>query len=315
MPRTSRPAPRDGGTVTIAVCTRNRPELLRSALAAIREHSGSVELLVVDSASTTDETRAVAREADARYVRAERPGLSIARNIALREASGGLIVFTDDDCRTEPGYLAPLVAAFDDDTVHAATGRLHDTHDPLPAPAPPILLTDVLDGLDAGHGALMAFRTDAFASLGGFDPVLGAGRRFGGAEDLDALCRVLASGGLVAKVGASIVTHVYTRDDADYVVLNENYGRGIGAMIAKWLRENPAAGRALRRRVVRRALRRLARRVTDARYRRGQAAYLRGILTGYREARGLPLDGPVFRDEHPPDPVPTPIAIDGTETG
>jgi hypothetical protein len=158
-------------------------------------------------------------------------------------------------------------------------------------------------GLDAGHGALMAFRRSTLLSLGGFDPLLGAGRHFGGAEDMDAFCRVLHAGLLVARVPSSVVTHVNTRTDDDYVALNANYGRGIGAMCAKWMRLSRPDGWALTARVVRRGIVRLARRAKTRRGRRGQTAFLSGLVVGYREARRVPLAGAVFVDATPPAAV------------
>src|SRR5438876_10295673 len=85
--------------VSVVVPTRDRPRLLREALASIRAVEGGdlrLEILVADN-GTDHETRLVAEEFGARWLRAERPGASATRNVGLREATGEFIAFLDDD--------------------------------------------------------------------------------------------------------------------------------------------------------------------------------------------------------------------------
>lgn len=292
--------------VSIVVCTRDRADMLDRSLAALLAALPvAAEVMVVDSGSTTPETERVARERGVRYVRSDVPGLSIARDLGLQASTRDIVIFTDDDCLVAPDFYAPLIRPFSSPCVGAATGHLRDIADEAP-PSPsgePKTLTNVVDGLDAGHGALMAFRRSVIIELGGFDPILGAGRYFGGAEDMDALCRVLRAGLHVVRVPDSVVKHVFTRDDAEYMRLNRNYGLGIGAMCAKWLRASRAEGRRLAARVARRGLARYLRRIRTRRARRGQAAYLAGVLAGMRESRRIPLAGLVYVDRNPPAAV------------
>jgi len=275
----------------------------------------SVDVLVVDSGSTSTATRDAALKACVRYVRSDVPGLSIARNAGLAATDREFVVFTDDDCAVTPGFLDALIAEFASPDVAAATGTLRDIAVGASSVASPVaILRRTTQGLDAGHGALMAFRRSALVSAGGFDPLLGAGRHFGGAEDMDVLCRLLHAGHAVARVPASVVTHVYTRTDEDYITLNENYGRGIGAMCAKWLRGDRRAGLSLTALVARRGVVRYARRLRAARARRGQQAYLRAVVRGLREGWSLPLRDLLFVDTAPPAPVRIPARADGPST-
>lgn len=301
--------------VSVIVCTRDRAQMLAAALDALRAAiPADVDILVVDSGSTSHATRDAAAGAGVRYVRSDIPGLSIARNAGLAATDAELVIFTDDDCAVAPGFLAPLLAPFDDARVAGATGTLRDIADTsAPSAAPVDFLTRTNQGMDAGHGALMAFRRSALLAGGGFDPLLGAGRRFGGAEDMDVFCRLLHAGNTVARVPASVVTHVYTRSDDDYIALNENYGRGIGAMCAKWLRTDRRAGVSLTALVARRGIVRYARRLRTARARRGQQAYLRAVLRGLREAWRLPLAQGMLVDANPPAPVTIPSSASVAE--
>jgi glycosyltransferase involved in cell wall biosynthesis len=111
-------------SVTIAVCTRDHPEDLRRCLAALRGVRGPIaEILVVDNASRTSETKEIACEFGVRYVLEPAPGLHHARNRAARVARGEFIAYTDDDCEPEPGWVEAILAAFRDPDVACVTGK------------------------------------------------------------------------------------------------------------------------------------------------------------------------------------------------
>jgi cellulose synthase/poly-beta-1,6-N-acetylglucosamine synthase-like glycosyltransferase len=111
-------------TVTVAICTRERPEDLDRALSAVAALSPRpLEVLVIDNAPTTDRTHAlVAGYPGTRYIREDRRGLDAARNRALREARGDIVAFSDDDAAPEPRWLAGLVPNFADPRVVVVTG-------------------------------------------------------------------------------------------------------------------------------------------------------------------------------------------------
>jgi len=52
-------------------------------------------------------------------------GLSGARNTAIAEAKGDVVVFLDDDARARPGWLAALLDPYEDATVQAVGGVAH----------------------------------------------------------------------------------------------------------------------------------------------------------------------------------------------
>lgn len=279
--------------------------MLRRALDKLLDRAAAgTEVIVVDSGSKTTETARVADREGVVFVRSDVPGLSIARNAGLGVATRAVVAYTDDDCAVEPGFVEALGAAFRDQAVGAATGYLRDhTADPGADVRRPATLTTTVQGLDAGHGALMAFRRGPLSSLGGFDSLLGAGRRFGGAEDLDAFARILHAGWSIARVPDAVVVHENTRDDDDYADLNAAYGRGLGAMCAKWRRIDATAARALAGVVARRAAVRSVRRCAATRTRRADSAYVGGLLTGFREGRSIPVVDGLFVDREPDAPV------------
>lgn len=105
--------------ITVAVCTWNRASLLAQTLTALTRvrvpERTTWELLVVDNNSTDGTAATIAEFGDRLPIRRllERaPGLSNARNCAIREAAGQYLLWTDDDVLVEPSWLEAYVAAF-----------------------------------------------------------------------------------------------------------------------------------------------------------------------------------------------------------
>lgn len=300
-----RPSGPDLDTLTLVICTRDRPAMLAQALdRAVSVTPDAVAILVVDSASRTPETREVAgSHARVDYVRSSVPGLSIAPNLGLREASSSLVAYTDDDCLLSPGWDAALRVWFADPGVECVTGELRAPGAGEGRGVVRSMRADTRHALDCGHGAFMAFRREPLLALGGFDPMLGAGRRYGGAEDMDAFARVLASGGTVVHDPRIAVDHTNVRVGVDHVALHAAYGRGLGAMCGRWLRRSPAIGLALTARALRRAAFRALR--GNPSVRRSQLALFSQSLRAMWEVRALPWDGPFLADLDPPTPTTT----------
>jgi GT2 family glycosyltransferase len=243
-----------GAGVTVIVCTRDRTEGLRESLRSIQQVSYQpLEILVVDNAPTTDDTRelvtAMAKN-DARlhYTREPDPGLSRARNHGMARAQYDLVCFTDDDTRVDPGWLSAVAAGFaaDPETV-CVTGLVASSS----------LDTGAERFFDSRYSwgeafeprrydltthrhssALYPYSAGVFgtgANFGGFDPILGAGGPGRGGEDLDIFLRIILAGGRICYLPSSLVWHQH-RSDMD--ALGEqiySYGYGLGAYLAKHL--------------------------------------------------------------------------------
>jgi glycosyltransferase involved in cell wall biosynthesis len=103
--------------ITVIIPTYNRAEILRKTLEAYGEQIGEhkmLEVLVVDDGSD-DHTAAVVDECSRlfpvplRYLYQANAGLAAARNNALREAQGDLILLGDDDIIPSPRLVAEHV--------------------------------------------------------------------------------------------------------------------------------------------------------------------------------------------------------------
>ena len=107
--------------VSIAICTRNRASSLRRTLARIAEievpSTITYEIVVVDNGSsdgTAEAVRTFEGRLPLRRVLEPSPGISNARNRAVREIRGSYIVWTDDDVLVDRNWLAAYVRAFNE---------------------------------------------------------------------------------------------------------------------------------------------------------------------------------------------------------
>lgn len=116
----------DWPSVGVVMPTRNRPELLRKALASVlaQDYPGTLRVLVVFDRSEPDED--LARDDDRVEVttNARTPGLAGARNTGIQAMETDLIAFCDDDDEWRPGKLRAQVEALLDhpDAVLASCG-------------------------------------------------------------------------------------------------------------------------------------------------------------------------------------------------
>lgn len=251
-----------GPGVTLAVCTRNRPEQLGRCLDSIAGLDyRAVEVLVVDNAPDDDAAEQICKERQrgpvaVRYVREPLPGLSRARNRALGEARHELIAFLDDDEVVDPHWLTALAEEFvQDPEVAAVTGLV------LPADlsAMPQVRFEQWGGhskgrgfvrakLDAEHqrtvqpavyprptfgaGANMAFRSAALREIGGFDTGLGAGTPARGGEDTLALSEVMLAGHTLVYTPQAVTWHFHRSGEDSLADQLDGYSIGLGAYYA-----------------------------------------------------------------------------------
>jgi glycosyltransferase involved in cell wall biosynthesis len=112
--------------LSVILPTRDRARLLEQALRALAEQTlppQRFEVLVVDNGST-DDTRTVAEVTPGvRYVFEPKPGLHAGRHRGLKEATGDILVYADDDTRAMPGWLAAIAENFTDAAVALVGGN------------------------------------------------------------------------------------------------------------------------------------------------------------------------------------------------
>jgi glycosyltransferase involved in cell wall biosynthesis len=212
--------------VTVAIPTYNRADFLRQTLAGLAAQTfdrDRFEVLVIDN-NSRDHTRAVVGEFGSarpapRYLHEPKQGLDHARNRAIAEARGEIVVFGDDDILVALDWLAQLVAPLLADTsrrIGAVGGEVipvfpHGLPDWVREWHAPLAFRPEAGPLETKHspmGANLAFPKWVFERLGPFHTALdrAAGNYFSGG-DSEMIRRVRGAGYEVWFAPAAAVQH------------------------------------------------------------------------------------------------------------
>ena len=254
--------------VSVVVCTRDRPDMVLTALDGLTSlRYPSYEVVVVDNAPSSDATRDGVRarfgsDPRVRYVREPRPGLSCARNRGVAEATADIVAFTDDDVRVDPWWLDGIARGFRSvPGVSCVTGLIATAQLENNAQLYFHLregwgtvcerrVFDLAENRDQsplypysagifGAGANFAMSRAALKELGGFDEALGAGTPSGGGEDLDMFMRVILAGHRLVYEPAAIVSHFHRTDLSELTRQMRAYGSGCTAALTAIVMKNP----------------------------------------------------------------------------
>lgn len=183
------------------------------------------------------------------------PGLSSARNTAVELSRHDVVVFIDDDAVPHEGWLAGLLAAFEDPSVTVAGGQaLAVWERTQPAWFPDEFLWVVgcsYRGLPSAGpvrnplGCNMAVRAAAFERVGLFDPGIGRlGTRPLGCEETELCVRIareVETAQLVLVRGATVDHRVPQNRGTPQYLLRRCYYEGISKALVRKL----ADGRSL----------------------------------------------------------------------
>lgn len=239
--------------VSVIVCTRNRASLLQRCLSSLgRLEPAPLELVVVDQSDGPESGRMVAafegRLPWLLHLPTPSRGLSRARNEGLRASRGEILAFTDDDCLARPDWVGQVAQVFaENPEVAAVTGGSlpvpTEASDPriLAAttwhPREPRVFRAPVDPGIVGGGFNLSCRRLWAEKIGPFDPELGPGGLFRGADDQDFLHRILRAGGVVRYDPRVVVAHLPWRDGQTQSEVELEYGWGIAAWALKRMRE------------------------------------------------------------------------------
>ena len=205
--------------VSVIVVSRGRPTWLTRCLLAIRQLDyPSFEAIVVADPQSLD----VVDCTGMKTVEFDIPNISAARNAGIREASGEICAFIDDDAVPEPLWLTHIADAFHATEADAVVGYVRgrngisyqsrtssvdiqaETHSERDRGADPFV-----PKLSSGRalklvGTNMAFRREALSVLGGFDEAFAYYL-----DDTDISLRLHKSGQSAAVAPMAEVHHGY----------------------------------------------------------------------------------------------------------
>ncbi len=218
-------------TVSVVICTYDRPGLLAPALQSVFDQTldpfTTMEVLVVDNCPR-ETTRAVVEKYQAlgrypvRYVAEPREGVSFARNRGIETSQGDIIAYLDDDEIADPEWLQGMLEVYRTfPSAVAVTGKV----DPIWEVPPPAWFDDgfKLSVSVGGWGDEIkqlsyptgwiwvgnsSFRRSIFAKIGVFDVRLGRrGKSRSAGEETDLQCRIEQAGGHVYYTPKALIRH------------------------------------------------------------------------------------------------------------
>jgi glycosyltransferase involved in cell wall biosynthesis len=280
--------------ISVVICTRNRPDLIGQSLTSVLANAHpNFDVIVVDQSDdgrTGEVVRGIAaRDSRLRYLYTMTAGLSRAYNLGIRETSGEVLAFTDDDCVAADSWLEAIAAAFEHESEAdllygqvLVPDELADRAEQVPQiPFTSARRLSRADGFRVvGMGANFAARRRLFERIGGFDEVLGGGGPLRSSQDFDLLYRAYIAGTITLLRPDVIVDHYGIRSWEQWPAMMRAYGTGDGAFYSKHVRcGDLLALRLMLSRFGRIAARELLLRL-GVRPKPSQAGYLQGCLDG-----------------------------------
>jgi glycosyltransferase involved in cell wall biosynthesis len=265
VPEAVSPPQKTSGTVTVAICTRDRQDRLARMLESLaRQSDTEFDVLIIDNSSDGN----LAREGieieglRVRVCHEPMPGLSRARNRAVSEARSDYLAWLDDDEVADTDWMAWIKRGFASECQPVAVVGVM-----LPAELetqaqinferyggfnkgrgmqPEVLragTSAVADPLlplpNFGAGGNMAFRTDALRSIGGFDNRLGTGTLTCGGDETRALSLILDTCGVILHWPPAVTWHYHRRTDDELERQFFGYAAGLPAYYMSLLATSP----------------------------------------------------------------------------
>jgi len=266
--------------------------LIESIQSVLEGEAIPAEILVVDQSDQPDGLVAdltVPPGCSLTYRWTSERGLSRANNLGIEAARYDIVAFTHDDVRADTKWYAALIGRLQEagqSTV--VTGRVVAGDPEVPGGFAPTLTHESEAaryegrvGKDVLKPLNMALYRSVAEAVGGFDPNLGPGTPFPGAEDADLGFRLLEAGFAIEYLPEATIYHRAWRAPEDYLPLRWAYGLAQGAFFAK---HASRSDRYMLRRMGRdwlRRLRRFPRRLsTEGRRALGDPLFITGNVVG-----------------------------------
>jgi GT2 family glycosyltransferase len=235
--------------LNIVVATRNRSANLRTlveSLLRLGPSSGFTwDVWIIDN-NSNDETPELVKSLATReptrvhYLLETKPGKSYALNRGIRESSGEVVAFTDDDCIPDSHWLENIAHEFATRSDLGIVGGRVELYDPRDLPITlrtsreRLVLSNGADVFSFIAGCNMAIRREVLDKVGGFDTKLGPGSPADAADDPDYIYRAFRMGTGVEYVPDILVFHNHgRRSPIDAKALTRSYLRGRGSFYAK----------------------------------------------------------------------------------
>ena len=238
--------------ISVIIATYNRSDRLRLALKSLDEMAAPSgvcwELIIIDN-NSSDSTKEVCNEFQQKntlifkYIFEPRQGKAYALNEGIREATGDILVFTDDDAIADKYWLTSILKEFKNDVSIAGIGgrvelfnendkcvTIRTSKDKITFSSPRQLRNPPIIGVN------MAFKRRVFDEVGKMDLSFGPGSRIGAFIDAEFIYRVFKKGFKIIYTPDVLVYHNHgRRTEKEVQALNRRYMIGRGAFYCKYI--------------------------------------------------------------------------------
>ncbi|MFL5241598.1 MAG: glycosyltransferase [Gemmataceae bacterium] len=222
----------DTPRVSVVVCSYNGARTLEQCIQSLLALDyPDYEVIFVDDGSTDDTSAILSRFPGIRAIHQPNLGLSAARNVGFRAATGSIIAYTDSDCFADGQWLSQLVYQFQRSNAAAVGGPNLSPEDGWRAgcvaasPGQPMHVLESDQVAEHIPGCNMAFRREALQAINGFDALY---RKAG--DDVDVCWRLQQAGHWIAFAPGAVVWHHRRQNPRAYFRQQAGYGEAEGLL-------------------------------------------------------------------------------------
>jgi GT2 family glycosyltransferase len=242
--------------ISVIIATYNRGpfiiECLNSvATALLAATPVQAEIIIVDNGSTDDTGELIrgwvkTSPVPGKFLLETRRGTCHARNLALKEATGDVLAFTDHDCRWSETYVVELLAHLAQDKAPVLRGGRVEKGDPKDLPLTTKTSLEKKRWSKAQNsarqetlglcliGCNMTMTRELLERIGPFDKRFGS-KGISAAEDTDLVFRCYVAGIAIEYVPDMLVYHHHGRRTVEQAYQTMcKYSIGNGALYAKY---------------------------------------------------------------------------------
>ena len=229
-------------SVSVVIPTFNGHSRIGSCLHALLSQSPprDIQIIAVDDGSTDETAGVVQRYEGVLLLRQSNLGPAAARNRGAAQATGAVILFTDDDCVPVSGWVEAMLQPFADPEVIGVKGAYRTRQRKLVARFVQIEYEDRyrmmsrFQYIDFVDTYAAGFRRDRFLEMSGYDTSF----PLACAEDIELSYRMSARGWKMKFAPQAVVYH--THPDSLWRYLRKKYKFAFWRVLA--VRKNPTKG-------------------------------------------------------------------------
>lgn len=257
--------------VTIAICTRSRPQLLVRALESVTSQESVPDAVLVIANMPPDDNYAMLlakKFPEVRLVFETREGLDFARNRALREAATDWVFYVDDDVVLDPTAVRELGESLHRNpdaavingrvqpfSMRHAGQRLFEANNGFDCGEQirtlaraghwPWTRSPIHGVIAIGNGCCMAVRRDTALAIDGFDDALDLGATLGGGGDLDLFWRMVVASNKVIYEPRILARHEHRQTIESAVAQIGQHQAGLIVFLSKAVRHGAISDRIM----------------------------------------------------------------------